>query len=162
MLRLSAAFTCTPVPIGSAITADMAHVLAHSAWGTYLCSYTNPFSVYRLPSCCGAPAASKRHRSLALQQQAVGHHDLSRSRVCCSLRRDCITAAAGSATPAAQSGAAAASSGVVSQSASYAAVQQLVEDRGLDSDPALVAQEAHLTFNYLQSQVSLYSSCGWG
>jgi hypothetical protein len=142
----------------SAFTADMAHVHAHSAGGTYVGSYTTSFSVHRLPSCCGAPAASKRHRSLALQHQAVGHHDLSGSRVCCSLRRDCTTAAVASAAPAAQAGAAASSSSDGSQSASYAAVQQLVQDRGLDADPALVAQEAHLTFNYLQSQVSLYSS----
>lgn len=38
------------------------------------------------------------------------------------------------------------------------AVQQLVEDRGLDPDPALVAQEVHLTFSYLQSQVRV----AWG
>jgi len=35
---------------------------------------------------------------------------------------------------------------------SYAAVQQLVADRALDPDPALVAQEAHLTLSYLSSQ----------
>jgi hypothetical protein len=37
-------------------------------------------------------------------------------------------------------------------SQSQAAVQQLVAARGLDLDPALVAQEAHLAFDYLSTQ----------
>lgn len=35
---------------------------------------------------------------------------------------------------------------------SHAAVTQLVAARGLDADPALVSQEAHLTVSYLSSQ----------
>lgn len=41
-------------------------------------------------------------------------------------------------------------------------MQQLVEARGLDEDPALVAQEVQLTFSYLQSQVRVAQGTGGG
>jgi hypothetical protein len=54
------------------------------------------------------------------------------------------------ATTAATAGSAQDSTAALSQS--QAAVQQLVAARGLDLDPALVAQEAHLAFDYLSMQ----------
>lgn len=62
-----------------------------------------------------------------------------------------VVPAGAAPTVAAPAGAAAASSsrGVPD---SFAAVQQMIAARGLDPDPDLVSQEAHLAFTYLSSQ----------
>lgn len=120
-----------------------------------LCSSNQTLTCFGSPLRQATPTFVPPTSSGMLQNRQItlGSGHQSRSTRLARQRSSYVRVAPAGAAPtaAAPAGAAAASSSR-GMTDSYAAVQQMIAARGLDPDPDLVSQEAHLAFTYLSSQ----------